>query len=72
MTNDIAAELEQFFWYLKGYASGEREALSKTLKAGQADALKASDFLPDLKKWESNFKKAIELIETDPATNNSK
>lgn len=72
MTTDTAAELEQFFFYLKIYAKDTHNFIRHAMETGTAGEINPEGILPDLKKWESNFKKAIELIETNTTANNSK
>ncbi len=65
MTTDTAAELEQFFFYLKIYAKDTHNLIRRAMEAGTAGEISTANLLPDLKKWEGNFREAIRQAETD-------
>lgn len=65
MTTDTAAELEQFFFYLKIYAKETHSFIRRSMEAGTAGEISTASLLPDLKKWEGNFREAIRQTETE-------
>lgn len=57
MMNDTAAELEQFFFYLKIYAKDTHNFIRHAMETGTAREINPEGILPDLKNGKAISKK---------------
>lgn len=65
MAQDTAAELEQFFFYLKTYAKETHNFIRHAMETGTAGEINSEGILQDLKRWEGNFKDVIHQTESN-------